>query len=264
MFFSNQTDYALITIFGDNDVKAMNGAVSVCLPGTDVKILEPENAETLEQAAQNSMLVFIGISHNDDTNLKLGKVLQNNRLIVADVIAFCHEGVDLDNIEVLSKGFDGCVKSVGARTIEFKHYLSSKISKGSERLARLIQEEEYRRLSDALSLAPFSMIVFDKDKRAVFVSDHYFRAYPKIAPRLIRGLRVHDAFEIMITEEGVKPEDPRYDHIRQFWHNLNGSVEFSLDTGVSYRMKAYQLPNNRGTAVIGQNITKEIKAKDRS
>jgi hypothetical protein len=142
------------------------------------------------------------------------------------------------------------------------------LSRGARRLEAQIQEEEYRRICDALSNAPASMIVFDGDKRAVFVSDHYFRAYPKIAPRLIRGLSVYDTFDMMMREEGITREDSRYLDLRNFWHNLEGSIEFVLDNGTYYRLKAVKLPNHRGTVVTGQSISdtqrKHVKMEEKS
>ena len=103
--------------------------------------------------------------------------------------------------------------------------------------------------------------MFDTDKRAVFVSDHYFRAYPRIAPRLIRGLRVYDAFEMMAKEENMDEDDARYARLRHFWHNMSGNVEFTLDDGKSYRLKAVDLPNKRGTVITGQRIFPVISAQ---
>ncbi|NJS15570.1 MAG: hypothetical protein HC788_14455, partial [Sphingopyxis sp.] len=65
---------------------------------------------------------------------------------------------------------DACVTLEDTKAIEFKKFLSHKISRGAERLSSLIKEEEFRRFNDALSISPTSMIIFDADKRAVFVS----------------------------------------------------------------------------------------------
>ncbi|MCB1531269.1 MAG: hypothetical protein KDJ35_00210 [Alphaproteobacteria bacterium] len=250
-----KNSHALIAVYGDTKDKVITKALSLYLPDRDIRIMEPDSVETLEIAAQNSVLTFIALSGKNDPNFSLGPKLQKNHLISADIVGFCLEGSGLAMIETLSKGFDGCVSQSDTEKIEFKQYLAKRIEKGSRRLESMIQEEEYKRLSDALSIAPVSMIVFDADKRAVFVSDHYFRAYPRIAPRMIRGLRVYDAFEMMAHEEGIDQEDERYAKIRQFWHSLSGSIEFTLDNGTSYRLKAIALPSNRGTLVMGQNIS---------
>jgi hypothetical protein len=255
MTIAAKSDHALITVYGDTPQRDIAKSLSLYLPDKDIRILEPDSIETLESAAKNSVLIFIGINNAGDPNLALGKQLQENPLISADIIAFALQDQNLSSIEVMSRGFDSYITAQESRKIEFKLFLSTKIGKGTRRLNTQIQEEGFRRLNDALSIAPVSMVIFDSDKRAVFVSDHYFRAYPKIAPRLIRGLRVYDAFEMMAKEENLSPEDPRYEQIQRFWHNLNGSIEFTLDDGTSYRLKAEPLPNKRGTVVTGLNIS---------
>ena len=190
-----------------------------------------------------------------DPNLHVARMLKENRLVACDVIAFCWKDFDAERIHVLSQGFDFCVTSREANIPDFKKFLYQKIVTGGRRLSGLILEEEYRRVCDALSSAPASMIIFDVDKRAVFISDHYFRAYPRIAGRLVRGLSVYDAFDMMAREEGLQQEDPLYEKLQRFWYNLNDSIEFRLETGVSYRLKAVQLPSRRGTVLMGQNIS---------
>lgn len=260
MHAQNRSDHALITIYGDNDDKIIAKALHDLNLDRDTKILEPDSLETLVLAASNSALIIIGVFSDDDPNLALANMLENNLAVSADVIAFCSDSVSLPLISILAKGFAGCVfERDAAATSDFKPYLNAQVMRGVRRLEELIHEDEYRRLSDALSIAPVSIIIFDADKRAVFVSDHYFRAYPRIAPRLIRGLRVYDAFEMMAREEGLDQNDERYATIRQFWHNLSGTVEFTLDDGTSYRLKAMPLPQNRGTLVTGQNMTGYVR-----
>lgn len=259
MPFAKKTQHALITIYGDSPNKDMAKTISVFLPERDIKILTPDCMDTLQSAAQNSVLVFIGLGSSTDTNLNLGKTLQSNPLIASDIIGF-YFGEDTPPLmQILSRGFDNYIHVNDTNGIEFKQYLGAQIIKGSRRLQRHIEEDEYKRLNDALSIAPVSLIIFDSDKKAVFVSDHYYRAYPKIAPRLIRGLRVFDAFEMMAAEEGLEPDDPRYEKIQQFWHNLSGTVEFTLADGRSYRLKAEKLSGDQGTVVTGRNITGYVR-----
>lgn len=259
MEFGKRNENALIAVYGDNEEQKINRAISLYLPDRDIRILTPEDAGTLTEAARNSVLVVIGIRDKFDKNVKLARILQEDPFVVADIIAYCYDGVNIDRMDLLGKHFDICVSSDEVQQLEFKKFLAHKITKGSKRLEGLIQEEEYRRLSDALSVAPVSIIIFDADKRAVFVSDHYFRAYPKIAPRLIRGLRVYDAFDMMALEEGIEPESDLYHRLKKFWYNLDGSINFTLEDRVSYRLKAITLPSNRGTVVIGQNITEHLQ-----
>lgn len=259
MPFSEPSEHALITIYGDNAAGDLSRALSLYMPDRDIKVLAPEDKETLETAAQNSVLVIIALSSPTDPNLNLGRIIQDNSTISADVVAFYLEEDSPNAIEILARGFDSYLCLKDADCIEFKQYLATQITKGARRLERQIKEDQYKRLSDALSIAPVSIIVFDTDKKAVFVSDHYFRAYPKIAARLIRGLRVYDAFQMMAEEEGLYPDDERYERIQKFWYNLDGRVEFTLDDGRSYRLKAERLHGDQGTIVTGQNVTGYVK-----
>lgn len=259
MTFSGSTEHALITVYGDNAARDLSRAVNLYLTDRDIRVLTPDDPETLETGAQHSVLVCIAIYSKNDPNISLGRRIQDNPSISADVIAFYMGTEPVKQIDILSRGFDSFIVKEDIGGTEFNKYLMMQIDKGSRRLARQIKEEQYRRLSDALSIAPVSLIVFDKDKKAVFVSDHYYRAYPKIAPRLTRGLRVYDVFQMMADEEGLKPEDERYEKIQQFWYNLNGRVEFTLDDGRSYRLAAEKLPGGQGTVVTGQNITGYVK-----
>ena len=64
---------------------------------------------------------------------------------------------------------------------------------------------------------------------------------------------------MMSAEEKMPQDDPPYDGIKQFWYKLSGDIEFSLNDGTHYRLKATTLPNSRGTIVTAQNITEYIK-----
>ena len=251
----DKPDHMLLTIYGDNKTKDITKILETLVSGKDLRVLTPDTQETLEQAAQNSSLIIIGISGPDDPNFLLCRRLRDNRMVVADIVACSVSAEKIPPVKIMANGFDGCFTVPDTEIPEFKKYLMKKMSVGSQRLSGLIQEEEYRRVCDALSSAPTSMIIFDADKRAVFVSDHYFRAYPKIAPRLTRGLSVYEAFAMMAKEDGIESQDKRYSELEKFWYNLEGSVEFTLNDGMSYQLKAVRLPNRRGTVVTAQNIS---------
>jgi len=255
MFLLNKMEHALVTVFGDSPEQVIAKLITLYIPDKELKILTPYTPQNLEQAAQNSVLVFIGVENAQDPNLQVARMLKENRLISCDVIAYCLGDFETESVGILAKGFDLCVTSREANIPDFKKFLYQKIIIGGRRLSGLIMEEEYHRVCDALSAAPASMIIFDVDKRAVFISDHYFRAYPRIAPRLVRGLSVYDAFDMMAKEEGIGPEDPLYESLQRFWYNLNDSIEFQLKSGVSYRLKAVQLPGRRGVVLMGQNVS---------
>lgn len=261
MFFTDKPDHSMISIYGDTQGQNLARALWSVAPDKDIKLLTPNSRETLHQAAQNSVLVLIHIQGADDKNLEIAAELAENRLIVADIVACYDDQTALDYMEILGRGFDQCLKYEDFSHPDFKAYILSKIRRGSRRLDGLILEEDYKRFSDALSNAPASLMVFDNDKRAVFISDHYFRTYPKIVGKLVRGLSAYDAYELMMREEGADPDDPKWRHVREFWYHLDGNMEFSIDGHHYYRVKASRLPGNRGTVVTGQNISDYIRQK---
>lgn len=182
-------------------------------------------------------------------------------MVAADLIAVADEAVSFTPLKIMGMGFDVCLYYKNIKEPAFKEFFKRRLARGNRRLAGLIQEEEYRRFSDALSCAPASIVVFDADKRLVFVSEHYYRAYPKSAHRLRRGLSVYEAFDMMSREEKFPDKDPRYEGLKKFWYSLEGSYEFTHDSGKTYRLKAAKLPNGRGTIVTGTNITDYIDAR---
>lgn len=259
MYKSDVQEHHLIAIYNDTEKGHINTVVSSATPEKDTRILNPADEEALEQAAQNSSLIIIGLENEQDKNIFLARKLKENRMIVSDIIAVILDGSEFDVLNIVSKGFNLCLSLEETKTLPFKTILKQRLGEGTRRLAGFIIEEEYRRFSDALSSAPASVIVFDKEKRIVFVSEHYFRAYPQSASRLLRGLSVYEAFDMMSREEKLSENDPRYEDIRQFWYSLSGDIEFTLDNGVSYRLKAVSLPNDRGTIVTAQNITEYVR-----
>jgi len=254
-YASQQIDNALIAIYGDSPDGSIAKSITSYISDRDVRILTPGDVEGLEKAAQNSSLVIVGLKEKNDENLKLGQLLKDNRMIVADIVGFCLDDIGLSRMEIMGKGFHSGVTVKDTDTPGYRSYLLQKIITGNRRLKSLIQEEEYRRICDALSCAPASMMIFDADKRIVFASDHYYRAYPKIAPMLTRGLSVYDVFALMMEQEGIPKDDERYNRLQSFWHSLSGNIEFGLDNGVVYRLKAVKLPSMRGTVIMGQNIS---------
>lgn len=254
MFLLDKIEHALVTVYGDNPARDIAAMIARHIPDKDLRILTPGSPETLEQAARNSALTFIGFQSAKDPNLHLVLPLRETRMVACDIVAYALGDFEFEPMAIMGLGFDNCLTAADSRMPGFQKFLLHKIATGSRRLSGLILEEEYRRVCDALSSAPASMMIFDADKRTVFISDHYFRAYPKIASRLVRGLSVYDVFDMMAREEGLGPEDEVYEKTQRFWYNLEGSVEFQLK-GVFYRVKAVQLPNRRGTVVMAQNIS---------
>ena len=252
-------DHHLITIYGDTDSGELNGLINSLTPEKDTRILTPKDEDALAQAAQSSSLILIALQNNNDPAIRLARSLKDNRMVVSDIVAVLLNDDGVDIYEIIAKGFDLCIPITKCKELAFKSIVKQSLKRGTDRLSRLIVEEQVRRFSDALSSAPTSVMVFDQDKRIVFVSEHYYRAYPKSARLLKRGLSVFDAFDLMINEEQIFSDDPRYEPLKEFWFSLSGKVEFTLDNGGTYRLRATTLPHERGTIVTAQSITEYVK-----
>ncbi len=263
MIFSEDTKHALVTVYGDSPDKDIEKSILAHVTGRDIKLLTPGNFETLDQAAQNSALIFIGISSVQDTNIKLANRLKALEKVAADIIAFRLKDFEMSPVQIMKAGFRASITQEGVHNPAFKEVLEHMVSAGMKKIQDALLQEEHQRVCDALSLAPSSMIVFNAEKRAVFVSDHYFRSYPRIAARLVRGLSVYDTFEFMMKEDGIAHDDLRFDSIQKFWYTLEGQVEYTLDDGSSYRLRAVQLTHKRGTVVIGENISEDQQRTSR-
>lgn len=136
----------------------------------------------------------------------------------------------------------------------------------SQRLGTLQQQGskrlELQYFEMALSISPDAMIIFDKEKRIIYASDHYRRVYKSFDKAIIQGIPVEEAFELMSKEQEVRPGDPQYGMAKHFWSTLEGTIEITLKNRQTLRVAARKLPHNKGTAVITTNITKYREQQD--
>ncbi len=82
------------------------------------------------------------------------------------------------------------------------------------------------------------------------------------AHRLVRGLDIKDAFDMLSHEQGVFPSDPRYPALKRFWEELNGTQEFHTGDGRVWRMSASKLDEGQGTIITTTDITLYMKQKN--
>lgn len=121
--------------------------------------------------------------------------------------------------------------------------------------------QDYDILKAALAITPDAFIIFDRDKKLVFASEHYKRFYKSVADKLLPGLSVEEAYDLMAGEHGVYEGSPLYKPTRDFWHSLYGQIEITLNTGQTLRITARNLKDNKGTIVTTTDITVYIQQK---
>ncbi len=133
--------------------------------------------------------------------------------------------------------------------------LQGMIQRGVARLQNRAQIEEYRRFKASLTASPDAFIVFDENRKVFFVSDHYHRAYPRCADRMVRGIDVMEAFEMLCVDQGLRPPDPQYEAMKSFWNALEGQREFTMADGRIWRVTAARLAEGQGTIVTTTDVT---------
>ncbi len=261
-FNSPAIEHANITVYEDPQAQTLSKALKGILNDQAYKIFLPGDIKTLKESAKNSGLVLINLDELSPSEMNIAHKLREDRMVVCDLGAVTSDGSHAAfGSNLYLQNFDFYLSMADFSETEIKKIITNRLDLGSERLKQLIQDEEYRRFKEALSSAPISLMVFDGEKRIVFVSEHYFRVYPKSAPRLCRGLSVVEAFDMMSKEERIDQKSELYAKLRNFWYGLNGDIEFTLDSGVSYRISAVPLSNNSGTIVTAVNISNYINQR---
>lgn len=250
-----KTDVPVISIFGDGDERQLTKLIWSLIPGYDVRVSNPQTKEELYNEAYNSAVVFVVVSDHSDKNLQIAQDLGELEGVVADIIAITAEQDIRNRLHMLSAKFDAIYNLEILATDDFRKIFLHKLKKGMMRLNARVQEDEYQTFLRFLSVSADAFIVFDKQRRIFYVSDHYLELYPRSATQFERGTPVQKVFEAVTEEMGVEKTDPEYMQSLAFWTRLSGEHEFELDNGTHLRMTAVALPAGQGTIVSTTNIT---------
>lgn len=250
-----KNEVPLISIYGDDEERTLTKLIWSYIPGYDVRVSSPSTAEDLLNEAYHSAVVFVVVKDSLDANAKIAEDLSQLKGVVADVIAITPEQDIRNRLHILSAKFDAIYNLEILDSEEFRRIFLHKLKKGIMRLNARLQEDEYETFLGFLSVCADAFIVFDRQRRIFYVSDHYLKLYPQSIEYFVRGTPVQRVFEAVAAEMGVAPEDPRYQESLAFWTRLSGEHEFRLDNGLHFRMIAVDLPGKQGTIVSTTNIT---------
>lgn len=245
----------VISIYGDGGDFGLTKLIWEFIPGHDVTISTPQTVDDLVAEAYDSALVFVIVDDANDENLEIAERLSNVNGVVADIVAITKEPDIRKRLHILSAKYDAIYNMEIVDSGEFRHIFEHKLKKGVMRLNSRLQEDEYNAFLGFLSVSADAFIVFDRQKRIFYVSQHYMRLYPKSRDLFMRGTPVQKVFEAIAQEMGVGQHDPRYQSALDFWVRLQGQFEFRLDNGTYLRMTAVDLPHGQGTIVSTTNIT---------
>lgn len=254
-----QTPY--IVVYDDLD-KVYSKTIWSLLTAQNVQIKDAATLSELNYLAPDALMVVIPIHSLDNLLPEIPRMKQENSRIVCDLIAFFPpETKNEYRIAVLAEGYDGVFNSDFIDYPVFKKLISHRINKGRIGLENRRQQEEYKRFKSALAASPDAFIVLDEDNKLFFVSEHYKTAYPKNKDRLVRGMDILEAYDILSAEQGVFPGDPRYEEMKSFWSNPEGQIEFATSDGRIWRLTAQHLPDGHGTIVTTTDITQYLLQK---
>lgn len=244
-----------VTIYGDGDDKALSRLLFSLIPGLDVRFATPQTEDDLIEEAYHSAIVFLVVNDLSDENILFATRLSHMPGVVADIIAITAEPEIRRRLHMLTYNFDNIFNREIVSSSDFRAIFLHKLKRGMMRLSARIQEDEYQTFRAFLSVSPDAFIVFDNNKRMLFVSQHYHHIYPRSSHLLVRGMPVQTLFEAVVGEMGITPEDHRYPPARAYWLNLEGQMEFQLDNGKVLRNTAAPLPDGQGTIVTTTDIT---------
>jgi signal transduction histidine kinase len=222
----------------------------------DLSLVTLEQVDDFDRFAEHAVLIFV-----NKTPQKLTKAahfptlkMKNDR-IVCDILAFADSATTKDRMSWLSDGYDGALNREFVEYDTFKTMFQNRIHKGFIHLENRIQQEEYTQFKAALSASPDAFIVLDNRNKVFFVSQHYKKAYPVNGHKLVRGMDITAAFEMLCAEHNVFPGDTMYDIMYKFWSQPKGEIEFSMGSENIWRLSAAPLPNSRGTIITTTDIS---------
>ncbi len=231
------------------------------LAGHEIRFILSKSREELLREAPAACLIILAAEVPGDEACQLALSLSANAGITADLVCFAPQASIEERIKFLTYGFDYAFNHEFMKYPDFRQVILSKLVRGTRRIENRAQDEEYRRFRASLSASPDAFMVLDENNKVFFVSHHYKRAYPISAHKLVRGLDIQDAFDMLSHEQGVFPSDPRYPALKRFWTELNGIQEFHTGDGRVWRMSASKLDEGQGTIITTTDITLYMKQK---
>lgn len=249
----------VILVYGDNKNKDIAKAIWSSIHGQEIEIVSIETEERLIEKAEDAHLVLIFITDNDDENINLAGKLSRDSLVCADLIAIMEKAGKDQHFKMFSKGFDAIFDLSFTNNKEISSILRHRIEKAGKRLKMYTQAREYEKFRAALDASPDSYIVLDEERRLIFVSNHYRKAYPLGAGKLRPGMGIEELYRVLATEQGIDEDDPQYPVLEEFWLRMDGEAKFKLKNGRVWRLRGRRLPENQGHIIITTDITEYEK-----
>lgn len=256
---------SLILIYGDNKEQQLAKMTWSALHGQDIEIVPVTTLKVLQDNAAEACLVLVFCHSGAEGALdqSVYELVPDRDVLCADFIAVIHDADANSQIDMLASGYDAVFDIDFAKSRNFSTILQKRITKTCRRLEMKAAWTEYETFKEALNASPDSYILFDRHKKLVYASSHYYLAYPHTADKLKPGTALDDIYDLLAKEQGIFKDNPQYNNLKAFWQKTEGDIKFYLPNSKRiWRLRGRQLPGNQGSIVITSDITEHEKQQD--
>ena len=258
-FILNRRPQAYIAVYGDDPDKKITKLLWSYLVSMDIEIKNYNKKQDFIDNSSGAILRFV-ISRDRGFSPEMAGFITDDSGFASETAVIMADAEAEHRMEALAAGYDLALNLEMLKAQSFQSILRHRIARSMQRQTSQIMQDEYLRFREALKASPDAFIVFDADNKIFFVSEHYKRAYPRIADKMVRGLPVLEAFDLARKEQGVGDLDPRYPEMREFWGKLEGQIIFrtgdgASDTDRAWQIKAAPLGEGMGKIVVTTDIT---------
>ena len=257
--FAPHAEAPQVLIYGDCEHRELTKTIWLALSNRKIEIITALSHDDILHHAKQCALMVIVTHTTDDQTHKTIRICADDPDVTANIIALTDEVDSHQRIKIMTNGYDSVLDIAMVGNADIHTVLTNRIAKGVQAQQSRVMQDEFARIKAALTASPDAMIVFDSQDRLFFASEHYKIAYPRSAPYLVPGIGRMEAFEMCSAEQNVKPGDSRYEVMKNFWKEHDGSIEFRLDDGRYWRVTAKSLPQGQGSVVTTTNITDYVR-----
>lgn len=250
-----------IAVFARTDADGFAKRLWTCLPSPDYLMVNYRETADLQPDLDNILLIFMNIQDFSPSEIEEMYRLVQNHPYPPEVIGVIDDS-DLPRNDIARKTCDLTLHMAELDKNNAATILRHKLHRALGRTELIAQQHMFENFKNALSSSRDAYIVFDTNKKLLFLSDHYKKIYSKIADKLVEGIDVESAYRLMAHDTGLSEDDPIYKEMQNFWLGLAGQAEFELENGMILRMRAAPLSDGGGVIISTTDIT-QYKRQER-
>ena len=140
-------------------------------------------------------------------------------------------------------------KSIELELERYRQHLEDLVERRTKEVAAA-----NRRVDTYLAASPDTLIAIDIEGYITYASQHYRQRYPQDAAIFTRGMHILDAFAVIARYIPLSPTDARYEEMKSWWQNPQGTREFRQAGGMWTRLQAKKMESGE-TVISTTDIT---------